>query len=119
MKGNPSNKTSMSVLLTNTVNSLNELAERHDHNSHNSMKDKIKNFVDYWFGTFPPFEKACKPKYDKVILPIIRRVMPSIIAQDIIGVSPMTGPTTSIFALRAKYAESKQDNGTDDEAKTD
>ena len=35
-----------------------------------------------------------------VLLPIIRRVMPSIIANDIIGVSPMTGPTAGLFGLR-------------------
>ena len=34
-----------------------------------------------------------------VLLPIIRRVMPSIIANSIIGVSPMTGPAGSIFDM--------------------
>lgn len=38
-----------------------------------------------------------------VIIPILRRVMPNLIAQDIIGVSPMTGPAASVFKLRAKY----------------
>ena len=37
----------------------------------------------------------------KVILPIIRRVMPDIIANDIIGAQPMSGPTGSIVSLRA------------------
>lgn len=41
----------------------------------------------------------------KVILPVIRRVMPQIIAQDIIGVQPMTGPTMSIRQLKARYGE--------------
>lgn len=46
-----------------------------------------------------------EPSYhlNNVILPIIRRVMPNIIAQDIIGVQPMTAPSASIFALKAKY----------------
>ena len=35
-----------------------------------------------------------------VLLPIIRRVMPNIIANDIIGVAPMTGPVGDIFGLR-------------------
>ncbi len=47
--------------------------------------------------------------YPKIIMPIIRRVMPSIIAHDIIGVAPMTGPTSSIFSLRMKYWDSKGD----------
>lgn len=40
----------------------------------------------------------------KIVIPNIRRTMPSIIASEIIGVSPMTGPTASIFALRSRYA---------------
>jgi hypothetical protein len=42
---------------------------------------------------------------NKVLIPLIRRVMPSVIAQDIIGVSPMIGPAGSIFSLRARYFE--------------
>ena len=39
-----------------------------------------------------------------VTLPFsVQRIMPSIIAQNIIGVSPMTPPLASIFALRQKY----------------
>ncbi len=37
---------------------------------------------------------------NKVILPYIRRVMPAIMAKDIIGVQPMTGPIGKIFTLR-------------------
>lgn len=35
-----------------------------------------------------------------VLLPLIRRVMPNIIAHDLIGVQPMTGPVGSIFNSR-------------------
>lgn len=42
-------------------------------------------------------------QYDNVLLGIVRRAMPNIIAQDILGVQPMTGPTGSIFSMRAKY----------------
>lgn len=38
--------------------------------------------------------------FDPVLLPMIRRVMPNIIAQSIIGVQPMTGPAGSIFSMR-------------------
>jgi hypothetical protein len=40
------------------------------------------------------------PATVSVLLPIIRRTLPNIIANDIIGVSPMTGPTAGIFGLR-------------------
>jgi hypothetical protein len=54
----------------------------------------------------------CDPPSPSVVLPIIRRVMPSIIAQDIIGVSPMTGPVSDIFTLRVKYADSQDQAST-------
>lgn len=75
-----------------------------------TIAEKIKESSNYWFGSFPSFEDACGPDFPKVILPIIRRVMPSIIAQDIIGVSPMTGPVADIFSLRACYADSQKDD---------
>ena len=40
---------------------------------------------------------------NRVILPIIRRVMPNIIANKIIGVQPMTGPVGQIRTLRTRY----------------
>ena len=45
---------------------------------------------------------------NKVVLPVIRRVMPTVIANEIIGVQPMTGPVGQIHTLRVRYAESDQ-----------
>ena len=45
---------------------------------------------------------------NKVILPVIRRVMPTVIANEIVGVQPMTGPVGQIHTLRVRYAESDQ-----------
>ena len=42
---------------------------------------------------------------NKVILPVIRRVMPTVIANEIIGVQPMTGPVGQIHTLRVRYAQ--------------
>lgn len=41
---------------------------------------------------------------NKVILPILRRVMPTIIANELIGVQPMSGPIGQINTLRVRYA---------------
>lgn len=41
---------------------------------------------------------------DKVIIPLIRQTMPNIIAQSIIGVQPMTAPSSAIFNLRTRYS---------------
>ena len=43
---------------------------------------------------------------NKVMLPLIRRVMPSVIANELVGVQPMTGPVGQIHTLRTRYAES-------------
>ena len=42
---------------------------------------------------------------NKVILPVIRRVMPTVIANEIIGVQPMSGPVAQIHTLRVRYAD--------------
>ena len=42
--------------------------------------------------------------FDPVLISLIRRSMPNLIAYDICGVQPMSGPTGLIFAMRSKYA---------------
>ena len=41
--------------------------------------------------------------YDPVLISLVRRAMPNLVAYDVCGVQPMTGPTGLIFALRAAY----------------
>ena len=53
---------------------------------------------------------------NKVILPVIRRVMPTVIANEIIGVQPMTGPVGQIHTLIVRYAEAKAGVAAGDEA---
>lgn len=42
--------------------------------------------------------------FDPILISLVRRAMPNLIAYDICGVQPMTGPTGLVFALRARYA---------------
>ena len=42
---------------------------------------------------------------NRVILPVIRRVMPTVIANELVGVQPMTGPVAQIHTLRVRYAD--------------
>ena len=44
-------------------------------------------------------------KYDPILISMVRRAMPNLIAYDICGVQAMTGPTGLIFAMRPKYVE--------------
>ena len=41
--------------------------------------------------------------FDPVLISLVRRAMPNLIAYDICGVQPMTGPTGLIFAMRSRY----------------
>jgi hypothetical protein len=49
---------------------------------------------------------------NRVILPVIRRVMPTVIANELVGVQPMTGPVGQIHTLRVRYAEANNATGT-------
>ena len=42
--------------------------------------------------------------FDPVLISLVRRAMPNLIAYDVCGVQPMTGPTGLIFAMRARYS---------------
>ena len=42
--------------------------------------------------------------YDPILISLVRRALPNLIAYDICGVQPMTGPTGLIFAMRSKYS---------------
>ena len=41
--------------------------------------------------------------YDPILISLVRRALPNLIAYDICGVQPMTGPTGLIFAMRSRY----------------
>ena len=53
---------------------------------------------------------------NRVILPVIRRVMPTVIANEIIGVQPMTGPVAQIHTLRVRYADTTSEVTAGEEA---
>jgi hypothetical protein len=60
--------------------------------------------------------------YDPVLISLVRRSMPNLIAYDIAGVQPMTGPTGLIFAMRSKYNAMSGNTSTEafyNEADTD
>ena len=81
-----SKRTSMSVILENTKKYLRENAS-----SGSTASGNIATL-------------------NRVILPVIRRVMPTVIANELVGVQPMTGPVGQIHTLRVRYAQSLTDN---------
>ena len=48
-------------------------------------------------------------KYDPILIGLVRRAMPNLIAYDIAGVQPMTGPTGLIFAMRSLYGNNRNE----------
>jgi hypothetical protein len=48
--------------------------------------------------------------FRKMMIPMIRRIIPGTIAQEVVGVQPMEGPVGLVYSLRFKYAESVTTN---------
>ncbi len=57
--------------------------------------------------------------WDPILISLVRRAMPNLIAYDIAGVQPMTGPTGLIFAMRSRYTSQTGNEAMFDEADTD
>jgi hypothetical protein len=57
--------------------------------------------------------------YDPILISLVRRAVPNLIAYDICGVQPMTGPTGLIFAMRSRYSSQSGTEAMYGEADTD
>lgn len=58
-------------------------------------------------------------KFDPILISLVRRSMPNLIAYDICGVQPMSGPTGLIFAMKSKYSTQGGTEALFNEADTD
>ena len=56
--------------------------------------------------------------FDPVLISLIRRAMPNLVAYDLAGVQPMNGPTGLIFAMRSRFTSQGGDEALFDEANT-
>ena len=56
--------------------------------------------------------------FDPILISLVRRSLPNLIAYDVAGVQPMTGPTGLIFAMRARYANQTGSEAFYNEANT-
>src|SRR6056300_181223 len=57
------------------------------------------------------FATAGIDRYDPILIGLVRRAMPNLMAYDICGVQPMSGPTGLIFAMRSVYGNNRSDSG--------
>ena len=62
---------------------------------------------------------ASVDNWDPVLISLVRRAMPNLIAYDICGVQPMSGPTGLIFAMKSRYASQTGTEALFDEADSD
>ena len=57
--------------------------------------------------------------WDPILIGLVRRAMPNLLAYDICGVQPMTGPTGLIFAMKSRFTSQTGDEALFNEADTD
>ena len=67
----------------------------------------------------PANNTAGTSNWDPILISLVRRAMPNLIAYDIAGVQPMTGPTGLIFAMRSRYTSATGNEALFDEADTE
>ena len=95
----------IATLLENTEKEMSsEAAARGSFNGITSLNETGINAVGT--GGYGSGGGAGVAGYDPILISLIRRAMPNLIAYDICGVQPMTGPTGLIFAMRSQYANS-------------
>jgi hypothetical protein len=58
-------------------------------------------------------------RYDPILISLVRRALPNLMAYDVAGVQPMTGPTGLIFAMKSKYSTQAGTEALFNEADTD
>jgi len=58
-------------------------------------------------------------RYDPILISLVRRALPNLMAYDVAGVQPMTGPTGLIFAMKSKYSTQAGAEALFNEADTD
>tara|TARA_B110000503_G_scaffold64361_1_gene101444 strand:- start:1854 stop:3185 length:1332 start_codon:yes stop_codon:yes gene_type:complete len=75
-----------------------------------------RNFLNETVSTNFAGGNASLDTWDPILISLVRRSMPNLIAYDICGVQPMTGPTGLIFAMRARLASMDGAEALADEA---
>jgi hypothetical protein len=91
-----------------------ERALREEASAYGNMFEAVPNAVGS--GMSPISGEGNIKGFDPILIGLVRRALPNLMAYDVCGVQPMTGPTGLIFAMRAKYANTANGNLTSVEA---
>jgi hypothetical protein len=88
-----------------------------------NQEQALKEEVNTTFGTAVGADTSgafnSVAHFDPVLISLVRRAMPNLIAYDVCGVQPMSGPTGLIFAMKAKFQDRDNIEALFDEAPTD
>ena len=98
------------VMLENTERALTEASAHGQYQTLSETAYSSTTPVNAMGGSSSTAGAGGIDTFDPVLISLVRRAMPNLIAYDICGVQPMTGPTGLIFAMRSKY--NNQGNGT-------
>jgi hypothetical protein len=91
------------VMLENTEKALKESAA---HGAYQTLTEAPTNAMGASSSTAG---SGAIDTFDPVLISLVRRAMPNLMAYDVAGVQPMTGPTGLIFAMRSRYANQAGD----------
>ncbi len=92
------------VVLENTARAMREAAA---HGQYQTMLSEAMTSalpVNAMAGSSSDASTGAIDTFDPVLISLVRRAMPNLIAYDICGTQPMTGPTGLIFAMRSRYS---------------
>ena len=84
-------------------------------NQQQAMQESAQQLNETTYTAAPTNIAGGVSNYDPILISLVRRALPNLIAYDVAGVQPMTGPTGLIFAMRARYsAQSGAPNNTNE-----
>ena len=72
-------------------------------NQQQAMRESTQQLQETAYSAAPTNIAGGVSNYDPILISLVRRALPNLIAYDVAGVQPMTGPTGLIFAMRARY----------------
>ena len=94
-----------------------ENQERELRRGHEAMGELNETAPTNAVGSYP--DTGGMAKFDPVLISLVRRAMPQLIAYDVAGVQPMTQPTGLIFAMKSRYTSQGGTEALFNEADTD
>ena len=84
-----------------------------------NQEKAVREDTEFMAEAAPANNTAGASNWDPVLISLVRRAMPNLIAYDVCGVQPMTGPTGLIFAMRSRYSTNSGDEALFNEADTE